>query len=125
MSQENVEIVRAGYLAYNAGDMPGALAAIDPGIEVFDHDVLDAAESYRGIDGMFRWQAHWEASWASWRWEPEEFIDAGDRVSSRSSGSTPRDAVAVWMSNVSMARFGPYETTSALASITTGARPRP
>jgi ketosteroid isomerase-like protein len=27
-----------------------------------------------------RWQADWEASWASWRREPEEFIDVGDRV---------------------------------------------
>jgi ketosteroid isomerase-like protein len=80
MSQANVEIVRASYHALNMGDMTGALAAVDSGIEVFDHDVLDAAESYRGLDGLGRWQADWEASWASWRWEPQEFIDAGDRV---------------------------------------------
>jgi ketosteroid isomerase-like protein len=29
MSQENVEIVRASYRAFNAGDMVGALAAVD------------------------------------------------------------------------------------------------
>jgi ketosteroid isomerase-like protein len=80
MSQENVEIVRASYRALNAGDMVGALAAVDSGIEVFDHDIPDAIHSYRGIDGVMRWQADWEASWASWRWEPEEFIDVGDRV---------------------------------------------
>jgi ketosteroid isomerase-like protein len=80
VSQANVEIVRASYQAFNADDMASALAALDPAIEVFDHDVLDAAESYRGLEGVARWQAHWEASWASWRWEPEEFIDAGDRV---------------------------------------------
>ena len=80
MSGENVEIVRAGYQALNAGDMVGALAAMDPGIEILDHDLPDTPERYRGLDGLGRWQADWEASWASWRWEPEEFIDAGDRV---------------------------------------------
>ena len=80
MSQENVEIVRASYQAFNAGDMAGSVAAVDSGVEVFDHDIPDAPESYRGLDGLARWGADWEASWASWRWEPEEFIDAGDRV---------------------------------------------
>lgn len=60
--------------------MVGAFAAVDSGIELFDHDIPNATESYRGIDGLIRWQADWEASWASWRWEPEEFIDVGDRV---------------------------------------------
>jgi ketosteroid isomerase-like protein len=76
----NIEIVQASYRALNAGDMVSALAAVDTGIEVFDHDLPDATESYRGLDGLMRWQAEWESSWASWRWEPEEFIDAGDRV---------------------------------------------
>jgi ketosteroid isomerase-like protein len=80
MSQQDVEIVRASYQAFNTGDMAGALAAVDPGIEIVDHDIPDATESYRGLDGLMRWQADWEASWASWRWEPDEFIDAGDRV---------------------------------------------
>ena len=80
MSQRDVEIVRASYQALNAGDMVSALAAVDPGIEIFDHDIPDATESYLGLDGLLRWQDDWEASWASWRWEPEEFIDAGDRV---------------------------------------------
>jgi ketosteroid isomerase-like protein len=80
MSRENVEIVRASYQALDAGDMLGALAAVDPGIEIFDHDLPDAKDSYRGLDGLSRWQADWEASWASWRWEPEEFIDVGELV---------------------------------------------
>jgi ketosteroid isomerase-like protein len=80
VSQQDLEIVRASYQAFNAGDMAGALAAVHPGIEIFDHDIPDATESYRGLDGLMRWQADWEASWASWRWQPEEFIDAGDRV---------------------------------------------
>jgi ketosteroid isomerase-like protein len=80
MSEANVEIVRASYQALNAGDIASALIAVDSGIEIIDHDLPDVTESSRGLDGLWRWQAHWEASWASWRWEPEEFIDAGDRV---------------------------------------------
>jgi ketosteroid isomerase-like protein len=96
MSRQNVEIVRASYQALDAGNVVGALAAVDPGIEVFHHDLLDAEESYQGLDGLVRWRADWEASWASWRWEPEEFIDAGDRVVAVLR-STPKGAGAVWM----------------------------
>ena len=79
MSQENVEVVRRSYEAYALGDIEGALAAIDPDVEVHDHDIPDAGV-YRGHEGVFRWQADWDSSWESWRWAPEEFIDAGDRV---------------------------------------------
>jgi ketosteroid isomerase-like protein len=80
VSQENVEIVRASWTAWERGDMEAFVAFDDPAIEIFDHDLPDATESYRGLDGLGRWEADWAASWDSWRWEPEEFIDAGDRV---------------------------------------------
>jgi uncharacterized protein len=79
MSQENVEIVRRSYNAYARGNMDSALTALDPEIEIYDHDIPDSGE-YRGLDGLFRWQADWESSWESWRWEAEDFVDAGDRV---------------------------------------------
>ena len=79
MSEENVEIVRRFYDAYVSGDLESALAAFDPEIEVYDHDILESGE-YRGLEGLFRWQADWESSWESWRWDPEEFIEAGERV---------------------------------------------
>jgi ketosteroid isomerase-like protein len=77
---QTVEIVRAAGEALERGDIEAVLAFFDPAIEVFDHDIPDAAQSYRGFDGLERWQADWEASWASWRWELDEVIDAGDRV---------------------------------------------
>jgi ketosteroid isomerase-like protein len=80
ISNQNVELVQASWEAWERGDMEAVFAFYDPAIEVFDHDLPDATESYRGLDGLRRWQADWEASWDSWRWEPEEFIDAGDRV---------------------------------------------
>jgi len=62
-----------------SGDLEAAVAPLDPQVEIYDHDIPDARE-YRGVDGLFRWQADWESSWESWRWDPEEFIDAGERV---------------------------------------------
>ena len=79
MSRENVEIARQSYDAYVRGDMEASLAIIDPEIEIYDHDILDAGE-YRGLEGMLRWQADWDSSWESWRWEAEDFVDVGDRV---------------------------------------------
>ena len=79
MSAENVEIVRRGYEANARGDVEATLAALAPEIEIHDHDIPDAGE-YRGPEGLLRWQADWERSWESWRQEPEDFIDAGDRV---------------------------------------------
>jgi ketosteroid isomerase-like protein len=79
MSRDNVEVVRRSYEAYVRGDLEGALSALDPEIEIYDHDIPDAGE-YRGLEGVLRWQADWERSWESWRWEPEDFVAAGDRV---------------------------------------------
>ena len=80
MSQKNVELVRASWEAAERGELEAGFAFYDPAIEIVDHDLPDAAESYRGFDGFRRWRDDWEASWASWSWEPDEFIDAGDRV---------------------------------------------
>jgi len=74
-----VEIVRQSYDAFVRGDMEAVLAALDPDVEIHDHDIPDAGE-YRGLEGVLSWQADWERSWESWRWAPEDFIDAGDRV---------------------------------------------
>ena len=74
-----MEIVRRSYDAYGRGDLEAAVVDLDPEIEIYDHDIPESSE-YRGLEGLFRWQADWESSWESWRWEPEEFIEAGERV---------------------------------------------
>jgi ketosteroid isomerase-like protein len=79
MSQENVELVRGSFEAYLRGDLETALAGFDPEVEIYDHDIPDAGE-YRGLEGVLRWQDDWDREWESWRWDPEEYIDAGERV---------------------------------------------
>ena len=79
MSQQNVEIVRRLHGAYARGDLEAVFAALDPEIEVHDHDLPDSG-NYRGLEGVRQWQADWAGPWEDWGWEPVEFIEAGERV---------------------------------------------
>jgi hypothetical protein len=123
MSQETVEIVRRGYEAYARGDMDAAVAPFDPEIEIYDHDIPDAGV-YRGVEGLFRWQADWRAVGRA---------GAGTRRSSSTpvSGSSPsfafmqRVARAALMWNAWTVRCGRCETASACDLTTTAARNRP
>jgi ketosteroid isomerase-like protein len=78
MSQENVKVVQALLARYMAtGEVSWDLMHEE--IEVYDHDVMDAAD-YRGHMGFTRWLENWSNAWAEFSIEPEEFIDAGPRV---------------------------------------------
>src|SRR5947199_6615588 len=95
---------------------------LDEEIVVRDHDIPDSGD-YRGYAGLARWREDWEAAWDDWRWEPEEFIDVGDRavavlrVHAKGRGSgvdVERVDGAVWTLRA-----------NAFAPTTTGARLRP
>jgi ketosteroid isomerase-like protein len=77
MSQENVEIVRRGFMAVLEGDWPSAFATLDPEIEVRDFDIPDAGV-YRGHEGFREWLSIWSESWEQWRVEDLEFRAAAD-----------------------------------------------
>ena len=78
MSQHNVELVQAALAGFVASD-EATWAPLDKDIEVHDHDIMDAGE-YRGRAGFGRWIEDWEAAWSESAVEPQEFIDAGERV---------------------------------------------
>jgi ketosteroid isomerase-like protein len=84
MPAENVEIVRRGYEAFNRGDIQTTLALFDPRVEVHlspeGREMLGSEFSgvYNGLDGFMEFLGQLQARWQTWRWEPEEFIDAGD-----------------------------------------------
>jgi ketosteroid isomerase-like protein len=78
MSQDNVEIVRRGFEHFIATGEP-LWETLDEEVVIRDHDIPDSGD-YRGYAGLARWQEDWSAAWDDWRWEPEEYIDAGDRV---------------------------------------------
>lgn len=83
MSQENVELVRAVYAAFAAGDVPAVLGAMSPEIEWNEADNFPYADRnpYLGpeavLTGVFGRIA---TDWDGFTAEPEEMLDAGDTV---------------------------------------------
>jgi ketosteroid isomerase-like protein len=57
MSQENVEIVRRSYKAFERGDLEEVRNSIDPGIVIYRWE-LDAA-TYHGWEGLLAAIAEW------------------------------------------------------------------
>src|SRR4051812_7957091 len=78
MSQENVEIVRSIYEGWLRGDM--RLDKLDPEMAMFESTTLPGAASAVGIDAARRYLESFTKYWAEIRFEPEEYIDAGDHV---------------------------------------------
>ena len=76
MSQENVEIVRRLHEAFLGGDYEGALASFDDEA-VTDMAVRPDGQVYYGPQGMFEAMAVWIQTWEEYRFEPEEYLDAG------------------------------------------------
>jgi ketosteroid isomerase-like protein len=54
MSEENVELVRRGFMATMQEDWETALATLDSDVEIHDFDIPDAG-IYRGHDGFLAW----------------------------------------------------------------------
>jgi uncharacterized protein len=82
MSQENVEIVRRAYVAFNDGNLDAVLAAMDPDIEWNASDVFfDFPRTYRGRQA---WQEEFLRDlmqiFETYRSEPERLLDAGGEV---------------------------------------------
>ena len=78
MSQENVEVIRALHEDWLRGDM--GLDRLDPEISMAESDALPGAVSARGFDAVKRYIESFTKHWEDIRFEPEEFIDAGDSV---------------------------------------------
>jgi uncharacterized protein len=80
MSQANVELVRAIYDRFRAGDSDGALALHDAAIEVHDRPQTPDPQVYRGHEGVLRSLRASQVTFKGLDIVPEEFIDAGEQV---------------------------------------------
>ncbi len=76
MSQENVEIVRRCFDAWNRRDHVDVLEFLAPDVV---WKVAQEGPAY-GPDAVRRVWERWEADWETLEETPEEFIDAGDHV---------------------------------------------
>ena len=86
MSQENVEIVRQLIEAWNHNEqdrvvsLESVVPFLDPGV-IFDatRRIINP-KTYAGIEGIRAMLAERDEVWGEFRMEPDEFVDAGDRV---------------------------------------------
>jgi ketosteroid isomerase-like protein len=82
VSQEDVQLVRDGFLAASSGDPLAAQDAFDPSIEWDMSGVVGWAEQqvYRAHEVM-EFLSTWADSWREWRFDLEDVRDApGDNV---------------------------------------------
>src|SRR5260370_34246850 len=81
MSQENVDVVRRAYEAWNRGDLGAAYEFLDPDVEVSAPANFPEAGTFHGRDEMKRWvQEHLLPILEDLPVGAERFLDAGDRA---------------------------------------------
>jgi ketosteroid isomerase-like protein len=81
MSQQNVELVRAGFAAFERGDASQLLDLMADDLVVYRADPDGA--TFHGKGGYFEATADWTEGFSDWSIVPEDFIDAGDFVVAR------------------------------------------
>jgi ketosteroid isomerase-like protein len=80
MSQQRVDQLMQAYEALNSGDLEAATAGLPPEFEFIPPPMLPEGDVYRGPQGLQQLWQTWRASFADFRIEVEETIDAGDTV---------------------------------------------
>jgi ketosteroid isomerase-like protein len=100
----NLDVVRAGFAAYNAGDVEGLLAVCASDVELVPLPSLLTGEPYRGHQGVRDYLDAITEDWSQRAVELDRLIEAGDQVvlrgrfqaRARSSG-VEVDAPAAWV----------------------------
>jgi ketosteroid isomerase-like protein len=86
MSQENVEIVRAGFEAWNRGDMDAFAEVHHPDVVLLAVEGWPEPGPYVGRDTLMRQFEQMRSTWDADNLEAiSDFIDVGDRVVMRIS----------------------------------------
>jgi ketosteroid isomerase-like protein len=80
MSQENVEVVRAAYAAFNARDVDGLLRLSAEDCEWQPLRAQLEGIVYRGHQGVRQFVRDMDDDWEAFRIDPLEFHDRQDRV---------------------------------------------
>ncbi|MDP9189112.1 MAG: nuclear transport factor 2 family protein [Actinomycetota bacterium] len=78
MSQENVEIVRAGFAAFQQGENTRMLEFMADDLITHRPDPDNA--TYHGKEGFFQAMADWVEGFQDWNASPEEYVEARDAV---------------------------------------------
>jgi ketosteroid isomerase-like protein len=111
MSQENVEVVRRGFEAWDRADYDAALSHFSPDVEIDASERVLNPATYRGLDGARRFRDEIAETWGEFHVEIEDALPAGDEVlvlvhttaQGRGSGAEV-DSRAAWVVAVSDGR---------------------
>jgi len=80
MSQDNVEVVRRAFAAWEADDLTGMLAVLDDQLVTRRLAPMPDPGTWYGPEGAIDVAAEWMDTFDEFKMSAEEFIDAGDRV---------------------------------------------
>jgi ketosteroid isomerase-like protein len=128
-AEENVKIAQEGYAAFGRGDLPAMLELLTDDVEWIESgpaDVIPAAGTYRGKDGVSRFFATLGEETEIHKFEPHEFIAQGDHVvvliasefTVKRTGRKVSDHLAhVWtLEGGKLARFEAFRDTAAIVA---------
>jgi ketosteroid isomerase-like protein len=80
MSQQNVEVVRAAYAAWNERQLEAAMDLVHPDIEVVQDSAIPGAITATGRRAFSAWLESFFETWESFELEPTAIRQVGDRV---------------------------------------------
>jgi ketosteroid isomerase-like protein len=84
MARETVEVVRASFEMWNAGDMDAFRELHDPDIAMRSAEGWPEPGPYFGREAVMRWFEQLRATWDAQALEPiSDFLPVGDRVAVR------------------------------------------
>jgi len=98
MSQENVELVREAFEAFNRGDLEEALERMHPDIEWRTLDAFPDAGTYRGREEVQEFWHTWRETFRGFRLHLQECVPIGERhvlATFRVSGKGAESGVGV------------------------------
>ncbi len=80
MDPESLNLILAGFAAYERGDDAVLRELFAPDVEVHaDREVLNSG-TFHGWDGWKRWTAQWEEAWERMSYEPLDHFDFGEHL---------------------------------------------
>jgi ketosteroid isomerase-like protein len=80
VAQDDIALVRAGYAAWNGGDLKAALEIVHPEVEVVQDPQIPGAVAVTGKGEFKRWLDSFYETWESFEITPTEIRRLDDRI---------------------------------------------
>lgn len=78
-ADRRVDLFRAGFEAWESGDLEKALSYYDPAVVVYAPPEIGNAGTFHGIDGFLSWAHSWFEAWETFSQELNSIEPLGER----------------------------------------------